>query len=135
MAGIDALAGQEAHAALARWSDAFAKMDAGSMASLYAIDALFYGSTPELYPDQDVIRAYFGGLPPFASRRVAFRDVVARKPGPDLLNLAGLAIFTFNEAVEFTFRLTQTLMREGDGWKIISHHASLSPTPIKSVTQ
>jgi ketosteroid isomerase-like protein len=135
MAGIDALAGQEAHTALGRWSEAFAKMDAGAMADLYAADALFYGSTPELYPDQDAIRAYFSGLPPAASRRVAFRDVIARKPGPDLLNLAGLAIFTFNETVEFTFRLTQTLMREGDGWKIISHHASLSPTPIKSLTE
>ena len=132
MAGIVALADQEAHTALARWSEAFAMMDADAMAALYAADALFYGSTPDLYSDQDAIRAYFGGLPPSASRRVAFRDVVARKSSPDLLNLAGLAIFTFNETVEFTFRLTQVLMREGDGWKIISHHASLSP--IKSVT-
>ena len=134
MAGIDALTDQEAHTALARWSEAFAKMDAGAMADLYAADALFYGSTPDLYPDQDSIRAYFGGLPPTAARRVAFREVVARKPGPDMLNLAGLAIFTFNETVEFTFRLTQTLMREGDGWKIISHHASLWSAPIKSLT-
>jgi uncharacterized protein (TIGR02246 family) len=135
MAGIDVLADQEAHTALARWSEAFATMDAGAMADLYAADALFYGSTPDLYPDQDAIRAYFGGLPPSASRRVAFRDVVTTKPKPDLLNLAGLAIFTFNETVEFTFRLTQTLLREDDGWKIISHHSSLSPTPIKSVTE
>ena len=132
MAGIDAH--QEAHTALANWSEAFAKMDAGAMADLYAADALFYGSTPELYPDQDAIRAYFGGLPPSAARRVAFREVVARKPGPDLLNLAGLAIFTFNETAEFTFRLTQVLMREGDGWKIVSHHASLWSAPIKSLT-
>ena len=134
MAGIVALADQEAHTALARWSEAFARMDAGAMAELYAADALFYGSTPDLCPDQGAIRTYFGGLPPSASRRVAFREVVTTKPKPDLLNLAGLAIFTFNETVEFTFRLTQTLLREGDGWKIISHHASLSPTPIKSVT-
>ena len=115
MAGIDALADQEAHTALARWSEAFATMDAGAMAELYAADALFYGSTPDLHPDQDAIRVYFGGLPPSASRRVAFREVVATKPKPDLLNLAGLAIFTFNETVEFTFRLTQTLLHEGDG--------------------
>ncbi len=53
---------------------------------------------------------------------------LASDPGvaeKELINVAAIAAFTLNDApTPRVFRLTQVLVREGDGWKIISHHVS-----------
>ena len=38
-------------ATMAKWADAFAKIDPDAIAALYSKDALFFGSTPPLYEE------------------------------------------------------------------------------------
>ena len=111
-------------ATLAKWADAFAKIDVDSIAALYSKDALFFGSTPPLYRGVDGVRAYFKALP-LKTAKVEFSDVTVVPVGTDVINVAAIASFTLNDApAPRVLRLTWVLVREGDVWKIISHHAS-----------
>lgn len=116
-------------AALAKWTDAFAKADGDAIAALYAKDALFFGSTPPLYKGVDGVKAYFQpifkSLPPNAPTKVEFSDLSVSPVGDDVINLAATASFTINNApTPRVYRLTQVFVREGGAWKILSHHVS-----------
>ncbi len=103
-------------ATLAKWADGLARLDADAIAALYSKDALFYGSTPPLYKGADGVRAYFTALP-LKSAKVEFSDVTVVPIGADVINVAAIAAFTLNDApTPRVFRLTQVLVREGDGW-------------------
>jgi ketosteroid isomerase-like protein len=58
-----------------RWAEAFARADPDALAALYAEDALFFGSMPDLYLQRSGVRRYFETLPkamkplPLARRR------------------------------------------------------------------
>ncbi len=111
-------------ATLAKWADAFAKIDADSIAALYSKDALFFGSTPPLYTGVDGVRAFFKALP-LKTAKAEFSDVTVVPVGADVINVAAILSATINDAAApRVFRLTWVLVREGDSWKIISHHAS-----------
>ena len=45
-----------------RWAEAFARADPGALASLYAEDALFFGSMPDLYRQRSGVQHYFETL-------------------------------------------------------------------------
>ncbi|MDN3272880.1 DUF3225 domain-containing protein [Frankia sp. RB7] len=112
-------------AALQKWSDAFAKKDWDAMSSLYAKDALFYGSTPPLYRGLDGVKAYFSALPPMVGATVAFKDTTVVPIGSNLINIAGIATFTVPGApAPNVFRITQSYVNESGAWKIASHHVS-----------
>jgi uncharacterized protein (TIGR02246 family) len=108
---------------IAKWSAAFAKLDAAGLSSLYSKHALFYGSNPTLYRGRDGVKSYFTGLPRWEWQSVRFTDVSTNAAGPDLVNMAGTANFVV-EGSPLTVKITWVIVREDGEWKIVSHHVS-----------
>jgi ketosteroid isomerase-like protein len=55
---------------IAKWSAAFAKLDADALCQLYSRHALFYGSNPTLYRGRDGVKAYRSAALEFKERAV-----------------------------------------------------------------
>lgn len=108
---------------IAKWSAAFAKVDAEALSSLYSKHALFYGSNPTLYRGRDGVKSYFTGLPHWDSKSVRFTDVSTEAAGSDVVNMAGTANFNVDGA-GLTVKITWVIVREDGDWKIVSHHVS-----------
>ncbi|MGQ0684997.1 nuclear transport factor 2 family protein [Bradyrhizobium sp.] len=108
---------------IAKWSDAFAKLDADALSALYSRHALFFGSNPTLYRGRDGVKAYFAGLPGWRSQSVRFSDVSAEAAGAEVVNMAGTANFVVDDAT-LTVKLTWVILCEDGDWKIVSHHVS-----------
>ncbi len=115
----DAVAGN----VIAKWSAAFARLDVDALSALYSRHALFYGSNPTLYRGRDGVKAYFAGLPRWKSQSVRFSEVSAEAAGAGVVNMAGTANFTVDDAA-LTVKLTWVILREDDDWKIVNHHVS-----------
>ena len=115
----DAVAGN----VIAKWSAAFARLDVDALSALYSRHALFVGSNPTLYRGRDGVKAYFAGLPRWRSQSVRFSEVSAEAAGASVVNMAGTANFTVDDAA-LTVKLTWVILREDDDWKIVNHHVS-----------
>jgi uncharacterized protein (TIGR02246 family) len=112
-----------ANGVIAKWSAAFAKVDADALSSLYSKHALFYGSNPTLYRGRDGVKSYFTGLPHWNSKSVRFTDVSAEAAGADVVNMAGTANFSVDGSA-LTVKITWVIVREDGDWKIVNHHVS-----------
>jgi ketosteroid isomerase-like protein len=108
---------------IAKWSAAFAKLDANALSLLYSKHALFYGSNPTLYRGRDGVKSYFKGLPRWDWQSVRFTDVSTDAAGNDLVNMAGTANFVVDGS-PLTVKITWVIVREDGEWKIVSHHVS-----------
>ena len=109
-----------------RWAEAFARADVAALASLYAEDALFFGSMPDLYRQSGGVRRYFERLPR-GYEGAAFGETHAVEINPDLIVSAGFVTFTGErdgDRFSLLYRMSWTLVRNGGKWKIASHHAS-----------
>ena len=113
---------------IAKWSAAFAKLDADALSSLYSKSALFYGSNPTLYRGRDGVKSYFTALPRWNAQSVRFTDIATSAAGDDIVNMAGTANFSVDEAT-LTVKITWVILREDGDWKIVSHHVS-SKAPL-----
>jgi uncharacterized protein (TIGR02246 family) len=115
---------------MGKWATAFSKLDAEALASLYARNAFFFGSNPNLYRGNDGVAAYFEALPRWRSPSVKFTDVRTAHAAADLINVAGTASFVVEEGAEpLTVKITWVIIREAGEWKIVSHHVS-SKAPL-----
>lgn len=117
---------------IAKWSAAFARLDADTLSSLYSRSALFYGSNPTLYRGRDGVKSYFTGLPHWDTRSVQFTDVSTEGAGTDVVNMAGTANFAVDGA-GLTVKITWVIVREDGDWKIVSHHVSSKAALIDQV--
>jgi uncharacterized protein (TIGR02246 family) len=109
-----------------RWAAAFARADADALASLYIEGALFFGSMPDLYCDGSGVRQYFETLAK-GYEGAAFADTHTVEISPDLIVSAGFVTFTGErdgERFSLLYRMSWTLVRSGEQWRIASHHAS-----------
>jgi len=109
-----------------RWAEAFARADADALASLYTGDALFFGSMPDLYLQRSGVRRYFETLPK-GYEGAAFGETQTVKINPNLIVSAGFVTFTGERAGArfcLLYRMSWTLTRSGEDWRIASHHAS-----------
>jgi ketosteroid isomerase-like protein len=113
---------------IAKWSAAFARIDADALSSLYSTHALFYGSNPTLYRGRDGVRSYFAGLPRWQTSSVRFTELTTSAAGVDLVNMAGTANFLVDGS-PLTVKITWVIIREDGDWKIVSHHVS-SKAPL-----
>jgi ketosteroid isomerase-like protein len=113
-----------------KWSTAFGRLDADALSALYSKHAFFFGSNPRLYRGRDGVKAYFNGLPRWASPTVRFTDRATAQVNADLINFAATASFVVEEgAPPLSVKITWVIVREDGGWKIASHHVS-STTPL-----
>jgi uncharacterized protein (TIGR02246 family) len=109
-----------------RWAKAFARADADALASLYTEDALFFGSMPDLYLQRSGVRRYFETLPK-GYEGAAFGETQAIEISRDLIVSAGFVTFTGEregERFSLLYRMSWTLVRSWEDWRIASHHAS-----------
>ena len=120
---MGSLAANVANGVIAKWSAAFARLDADALCQLYSKHAMFYGSNPTLYRGRDGVKSYFAALPHWDSRQVQFSDVTAEVATPDVVNMAGIANFTVDGA-GLAVKNTWVIIREDGDWKIVSHHVS-----------
>ncbi|HTB02607.1 MAG TPA: nuclear transport factor 2 family protein [Bradyrhizobium sp.] len=117
-------------AIIEKWSTAFRRLDADALSSFYSKHAFFFGSNPRLYRGRDGVKAYFNGLPRWASPTVRFTDRAATLVNPDLINSAATASFVVEEGTPpLLVKITWVIVREDGIWKIASHHVS-STTPL-----
>jgi len=115
---------------IARWSAHFEKLDADALAALYSQGAFFFGSNPTLYRGRDGVKAYFNGLPRWATPRVQFSEVRTGRVNPDLVNMAAIASFFHDgDAPSLAVKITWVIVREDGDWTIACHHVS-SQTPL-----
>lgn len=112
-------------AIIAKWCAGFATLDADALSSLYANNAFFFGSNPNLYRGRDGVADYFGGLPRWRKPSAEFSEVRATFAGPDLINMAATASFGLaGERPDFSVKMSWVIFREDGDWKIVNHHAS-----------
>jgi ketosteroid isomerase-like protein len=106
----------------ARWACAFAVRDLDGLAALYAPDALFFGSTPELFRGHAGVKAYFAGLSPDVVLE-AFEEPELVRVAPGAFATAGFWRFTFG-AEPRRYRLTWVIAAREEGWRIVQNHAA-----------
>ena len=106
----------------ARWALAFAARDLEGVAALYAPDALFFGSTPELYRGHAGVRAYFAGLSPDISLE-GFEEPELVRVAPGVFATAGFCRFRFGTEPR-RYRLTWVIAERDGGWVTVQHHAA-----------
>ena len=110
---------------IAKWSDAFSRLDANALSALYSENALFYGSVPNLFKGRAGVSAYFDGLQRMPSPHVAFSDLVITTIGANVINMAGKAVFDRGpDNPPLHVKITWIIVHEPEGWHIISHHVS-----------
>ena len=115
---------------IGKWSAAFNRLDAATLASLYSKNVFFFGSKSHLYRGREGVAAYFNALPRWASPTVQFTDRATAQVNPDLINFAGIATFVVEEgAAPLSVKITWVIASEDRDWKIVSHHVS-SQTPL-----
>lgn len=108
-----------------QWSEAFNKLDAGALASLYSKGAFFFGSNPKLYRGREGVAAYFNALPRWRSPRVQFTDRVTAPVRAGVINFAGTASFDVDDgALRLSVKISWVIVLEDGDWKIASHHVS-----------
>ncbi len=117
-------------AIIGKWSAAFNRLDAATLAGLYSRNVFFFGSKSRLYRGRDGVAAYFNALPRWVSPTVQFTDRAVAQVNPDLINFAGIATFLVEEgAAPLSVKITWVITSEDGDWKIASHHVS-SQTPL-----
>lgn len=115
---------------IGKWSTAFNRLDAATLASLYSKRVFFFGSKSQLYRGHEGVAAYFNALPRWGSPTVQFTDRTTAQVNPDLINFAAIATFVVEEgAAPLSVKITWVITREDGDWKIASHHVS-SRTPL-----
>jgi uncharacterized protein (TIGR02246 family) len=129
LAGSPALAtpADDVAAVEAKWSSAFAKWDLDALAALYTKDALLFGTAPDLYAGQTGVKEYFAKLPTGVFKAATFSDQHVVRLSSGVITTAGFVTFTREvngQTSQLPFRISLTLVRQGNAWKIASHHAS-----------
>ena len=115
---------------IGKWSAAFSRLDAATLASLYSRNVFFFGSKSQLYRGREGVAVYFNALPRWPSPAVQFTDRAVVQVNPDLINFAAIATFVVEEgAAPLSVKITWVIAREDGDWKIVSHHVS-SQTPL-----
>lgn len=105
-----------------QWVEAFNAHDLDRHMDLYAENAMLFGSVDELKKGREAIRIYFAGRGP--------KVHVKSYPMPHVTYVSGEVAITAGH-VDFAdgnsampYRLTWTLVMQGDNWRIAQHHGS-----------
>ncbi len=115
---------EQAKQLLAIWASAFAENSPAAMALLYQDNSMLYGSKVELFLGSEGAMHYFSGLIPRRSRAVQFTEVTASFATENVLAIAAIATFLISDAPPLQTRFTQTWVKTGEEWRVLSHHAS-----------
>jgi ketosteroid isomerase-like protein len=121
---MSASATEQAEKLLTLWAAAFAENSPAAMALLYQDGSMLYGSKAELFEGIEGAMRYFSGLAPRRSRAAQFTEVTASFAGDAVIAMAATATFVVSDAPPLVTRFTQTWVKTGEEWRVLSHHAS-----------
>lgn len=96
-------------------------------AALYDQRAIFFGSKAEIYVGQSGVARYFQGVPPGYVIDAKFSERVVSQLTEGVIISGGYVTFRLSRPegpVDEVFRITFTLVKTSEGWKIAQHHAS-----------
>ena len=130
----DQAEGETALRAIEReWNAAALHWDPAGLAALYTDDAVFYGGRVGHSVGRARVREYFESyVGTLASVRLALVDQELRELGERVWLAQGYAAFEFNLSAGGTaksvLRSTLILTRRVEGWRILQHHFSATPS-------
>jgi len=127
IAPAQAAPADDAAALEAKWGAPFAKWDLDALAALYTKDALFFGSTPDVFIVQDGVKTYFSKLPKGVFKSAALSDQHVIRPSSGVIVAAGFVTFAHEmngQTSQLPFRITLTMVHQGRDWTIAAYHAS-----------
>lgn len=106
------------------WARAYTARDVGALVSMYAPDALFFGSTPTLAEGHAGIRAYFKAMAPHEDAVLVFDLLAVRTVSEGVLEVASVGTFRWAGNPGTSIRFTHTLVHRDGAWVAAVHHAS-----------
>jgi uncharacterized protein (TIGR02246 family) len=126
---------EEVAAATQQWATVFAENNPDSILTLYAKDAVLWGTlSPSVRSDPVAVKAYFvGAFGVLPKATVKFGDQLIRIYGNSAVN-TGYYTFSFikdGETKSIPARYSFTYVKDGNDWKIVDHHSSAMPAPPK----
>ncbi|MCP4297804.1 MAG: DUF4440 domain-containing protein [Proteobacteria bacterium] len=116
--------------AMETWGRAFSMNDTKVIQSLYAVDAVFWGTVSSVRrEDPAAVKDYFDHLNNFSERKVSFNDYRIRIFGEIALNTGS---YTFSwvdneQAKVIPARYSFSYIKRDEVWLIIDHHSSAMP--------
>lgn len=124
---------EEALLVIGKWTKAFAESDVDTIVSLYAPDALFFGTrSATLVSNASAIRTYFDQVlltgRPHAAALLEHSVVVLSDTSVVVTGLDSLAGVRDGKNVVSSGRVTFVLAKIGDIWQIVHFHRSTVPT-------
>lgn len=122
---------QEVVDALDEWIEAVTTTDPGTVAELYAEDAVLWGTlSPYIRTTPESIQDYFNTFMALDKLQAIYHHPQVRIYGDTAIN-SGYYTFFYEEdgeMVSLPARYTFVYEREGDSWLIVDHHSSMDPT-------
>lgn len=106
------------------WGRHHSARDHDALVALFADDALFLGSAPDLRTDHAGIRAYFDALAEHEGAAVDFEVLAATTSAPGVVEGASIGTFQWDGNPGIPIRFTHTLVRRDGRWVATAHHAS-----------
>ena len=101
--------------------------DRARLVDLYAGDAIFFGSLPNMYTGRSGVAEYFEVAPLTALKTVRFDWQAISFVTPSVINAGGLAYFGMEqegEPISWRFGISWMLVKSEGRWLIAAHHAS-----------
>jgi uncharacterized protein (TIGR02246 family) len=120
-------------AATAKWGETLAENDPDKVVSLYAADAVLWGTlSPTVRADRAALRDYFvGAFKVLQGLKVSFGEQLIRVYGNTAVN-TGYNTFSYTKDEEpktLPARYSFVFVKDGQDWMIVDHHSSAMPTP------
>lgn len=124
---------EDVAAATARWGETLAQNDPDKVLTLYAPDAVLWGTlSPTVRADRSALRDYFvGAFKVLPGVKVSFGEQLIRVYGNTAVN-TGSYTFSYSrdgEQKTLPARYSLVFVKEGQDWMIVDHHSSAMPTP------
>jgi uncharacterized protein (TIGR02246 family) len=131
--GVFAGPKEDIAAATASLSDALAQNDPDKVVSLYAADAVLWGTaSPKVRSDRAAVREYFVGVFKAAPGvKLSFSEQLIRVYGNTAVN-TGSYTFSYpkdGELKTLAARYSLVFVKDGQTWLIVDHHSSAMPAP------
>ena len=120
-------------AATAKWGETLAQDDPDKVVSLYATDAVLWGTlSPTVRADRAALRDYFvSAFKVLPGLKVSFGEQLVRVYGGTAVN-TGYYTFSYikdGEPKTLPARYSFVFVKDGNDWMIVDHHSSAMPTP------
>jgi ketosteroid isomerase-like protein len=110
-----------------RWAITVRDDPAAISTTLYDSRAIFFGSKDEMFVGHREIARYFADIQPGFVTEATFSNRAVSRLSDDIIISGAYVTFRLSRPegpVDVPFRITFTIVKTKDGWRISQHHAS-----------